>query len=114
MLILSTPVTQDRLHASVKHVIGLNILGPVLISSASETSYHWNPSALIDYLENAMRIPVIPTLEEDGSRFLVWGKCVEFIDQGVLISPVSSWCGGGRCGEYQWIWGGDDLEIVSV
>ena len=95
MLILSTPVTQERLNAAVKEVVGLTILGPVLISSASETSYYWDPCALIDYLENALRIAVIPTLEEDGSRFLVWGKCVEFTEQGVLISPGPSWRGGG-------------------
>jgi hypothetical protein len=89
MLILSPPVTQERFNATVKEVIGLNILGSVLIPPPPSGTYEtnkWDPGALIDYLEHALRIAVIPTLEEDGSTFLVWGKRVEFIEKGVLIS----------------------------
>ena len=108
MLILSPPVTQERLNATVKEVIGLNILGSVLISSASDTS--WDPGALIDYLEHALRIAVIPTLEDDGSRFLVWGKRVEFIDQGVLISRDGG-VGYGR----GWVWDRhDEMALIAA
>ena len=85
----------------------MNILGPVLISWEKES----DPGALIDYLEHALRIAVIPTLEEDGSRFLVWGKSVEFTDHGVLISRESS---GGSFGYYGRVWGGDEEEAAAL
>ena len=107
MLILSTPVTQERLNATVKEILGLNILGPVLISWEKES----DPGALIDYLEHALRIAVIPTLAEGGSRFLVWGKSVEFTDRGVLIEREG---GGGGCGRVLWDASDEEALIAAA
>jgi hypothetical protein len=82
MLCLSYPNDQDRLNATVYELIHLKVEGSVCVPGC-----HWDCSDTLDYLEERLKLPLIGTLQLDGSSFCVLDKYVSFTESGVFVEP---------------------------
>lgn len=82
MITFSRPVDQDRFNATVHELLRLCFVGTVLIDG------WWDSNDTLDYLEQRMRINLIPTLRTDGSLFFLCGKYVLFIHDCVIVTTL--------------------------
>jgi hypothetical protein len=91
MIEFSQPLTHHRFDSTVYEVLKMKFNGSVKIPG------EWDPFRTLDYLERRTGIPLIPTLVDDGSSFILMGKSVSFSPSHVLISAkhdeiISSSC----------------------
>lgn len=84
MITFSRPANQDRLNATVYELLGLCFVGTVMVDG------EWDPNHTLEYLENRMRMQIIPTLRGDGSLFFLCGKYVLFIPTGVIVTTSTA------------------------
>lgn len=84
MVFFSTPVNVDRFNATVYELLRLRFHGPAYIPG------RWDPCVTLDYLEERLRLAIIPTFRSDGSLFFICDKYVLFCDQYVVISQSLS------------------------
>ena len=82
MIEFSKPSTHHRFDSTVYEIINMKFNGSVRIPG------EWDPFRTLEYLERRTRIPVIPTLNEDGSEFICMDKVVSFSLSHVMISSL--------------------------
>lgn len=84
MISFSRPADQNRLNATVYELLNMCFVGTVLVDG------EWDPNETLDYLEQRMRMKIIPTLRNDGSLFFLCGKYVLFIHDSVIVTTLLS------------------------
>jgi hypothetical protein len=80
MLFFSTPCNHDRLNATIYDLLHMRFNGSVRIGGS------WDAFETLDYLEHRMQRSLIPTIREDGTLFVLMGKCVCFAADHVDVS----------------------------
>ena len=81
MVLLSKPVDQSRLNATIHELIGLRFNGSVYVQG------RWDPNDTLDYLEARRGLKhSIPTMCADGSLFKLEDKYVAFTKECVIVS----------------------------
>jgi hypothetical protein len=84
MISFSQPADQNRLNATVYELIRMRFVGTVYIDG------EWDAYDALTYLEERLRVELIPTLRTDGSLFRLNGKYVLFSDDGVIVTTSLS------------------------
>jgi hypothetical protein len=84
MLFFSRPCDQHRLDATVFELVQMRFNGAVCVEG------YWDPCCTLEYLERRMGTALLPTLNADGTAFLLRGKYVAFASDCVLVTTVRS------------------------
>lgn len=84
MITFNRPLTQDRLHAALYELIRMRFTGTVIIEGG------WDAYDALEYLENRLRVEIIPTMRMDGSLFYLNDKYVRFLIDHVVITTFTS------------------------
>jgi hypothetical protein len=80
MLFFSKPVNKDRFNATLHELIRMRYVGDVHVEG------WWDAHDALSYLEQRLRLEIIPTFRSDGTFFYINYKYILFLETGVLVS----------------------------